>query len=125
MNGGTATIRAFGAANQYVESSITMPPGMTSAPPVVVAPYGMNPYNPYWMNPYEMDPYGSAYGFPYGTPYGASPSYGINISPYGITRYPISPYGATPYGAAPYAVNPYSTSINPYGNAMPMSPAGR
>jgi hypothetical protein len=120
MNGGTATIRAFGAANQYVESSITMPPGMTSAPPVVVAPYGMNPYNPYWMNPYEMDPYGSAYGFPYGTPYGASPSYGINISPYGITRYPISPYGATPY-----AVNPYAPSINPYGNAMPMNPAGR
>ncbi|HVA41613.1 MAG TPA: hypothetical protein VNF49_13165, partial [Candidatus Binataceae bacterium] len=134
MNGGTATIRAFGAGNQYVESSIATPPAVASAPPIVIAPYGMNPYSPYGMNPYAADPfgspYGSPYGVPYGTPYGANPSYGINISPYGITRYPISPYGASPYGAAPYGaspygVNPYAPPINPYGNAMPMGPAGR
>ncbi|HLJ44308.1 MAG TPA: hypothetical protein VKT12_08800 [Candidatus Binataceae bacterium] len=134
LNGGTATIRAFGAGNQYVESSIAMPPAVASAPPIVVAPYGMNPYSPFGMNPYPMDPYGSPYGSPfgtpYGTPYGSSPSYGINISPFGITRYPVSPYGASPYGAspygaAPYGVNPYAAPINPYGNARPMGPAGR
>jgi hypothetical protein len=129
MKGATATIRAFGAGNQYVESSIEMPPAVASAPPIVVAPYGMNPYSPFGMNPYPMDPYGSPYGSPYGTPYGtpygSSPSYGINISPFGITRYPVNPYGASPYGAAPYAVNPYAPPINPYGNARPMGPAGR
>lgn len=134
LNGGTATIRAFGAGNQYVESSIAMPPAVASAPPIVVAPYGMNPYSPFGMNPYPMDPYGSPYGSPFGTPYGnpygSSPSYGINISPFGITRYPVSPYGASPYGAspygaAPYGVNPYAAPINPYGNARPMGPAGR
>ena len=52
MNGGTATIRAFSAGNQYVESSIAMPPAVASAPPIVVAPYGMNPYSPFGMNPY-------------------------------------------------------------------------
>ena len=133
MNGATATIRAFSAGNQYVESSISMPPAVASAPPIVVAPYGMNPYSPFGMNPYPMDPYGSPYGspfgVPYGTPYGASPSYGINISPYGITRYPISPYGtspygAVPYGAAPFGVNPYAAPINPYSNARPISPSG-
>ena len=41
MSGGTATIRAFGAGNQYVESSIAMPPAVASAPPIVVAPYGI------------------------------------------------------------------------------------
>jgi hypothetical protein len=121
MNGGTATIRAFGVGNQYVESSIAMPPAVASAPPIVVAPYGVNPYNPLGMNPY-----GSPYGVPYGTPYGTSPSYGISISPYGITRYPINPYGASPYGAAPYGVNPYAPPINPYNtNIPPMGPAGR
>lgn len=130
MNGGTATIRAFSAGNQYVESSIAMPPAVASAPPIVVAPYGVNPYNPLGMNPYANDPYGSPYGspygVPYGTPYGTSPSYGINISPYGITRYPINPYGASPYGAAPYAVNPYAPPINPYNtNIPPMGPGGR
>lgn len=109
MSGGTATIRAFGAGNQYVESSIAMPAAAPSIPPIVAAPYGMNPY--------AIDPYGS--------PYGASPSYGYNISPYGITRYPIGPYGASPYGAAPYGVNPYAAPINPYGNVPPMGPAGR
>ena len=108
LSGGTATIRAFGAGNQYVESSIAMPPAVASAPPIVVAPYGMNPYSPFGMNPYPMDPYGSPYGSPfgtpYGTPYGSSPSYGINISPFGITRYPVSPYGASPYGASPTAL---------------------
>jgi hypothetical protein len=134
LSGGTATIRAFGAGNQYVESSIAMPPAVASAPPIVIAPYGMNPYSPFGMNPYPMDPYGSPYGSPfgapYGAPYGSSPSYGINISPFGITRYPVSPYGASPYGAspygaAPYGVNPYAAPINPYGNARPMGPAGR
>ncbi len=129
MNGGTATIRAFSAGNQYVESSISMPPAVASAPPIVVAPYGMNPYSPFGMNPYGMDPYGSPFGVPYGTPYGAAPSYGINISPYGITRYPISPYGASPYGAVPYGavpygVNPYAAPINPYTNARPINPSG-
>jgi hypothetical protein len=130
MNGGTATIRAFSAGNQYVESSIAMPPAVASAPPIVVAPYGVNPYSPLGMNPYGMDPYGSPYGspygVPYGTPYGTSPSYGINISPYGITRYPINPYGASPYGAAPYGANPYAPPINPYNtNIPPMGPGGR
>jgi hypothetical protein len=130
MNGGTATIRAFSGANQYVESSIAMPPAVASAPPIVVAPYGINPYSPYGMNPYPVDPYGSLYGSPYGSPYGipygSSPSYGINISPYGITRYPINPYGASPYGAAPYGVNPYAAPTNPYNTHIPpMGPAGR
>jgi hypothetical protein len=129
MNGGTATIRAFSAGNQYVEASISMPPAVASAPPIVVAPYGMNPYSPYGMNPFPMDPYGSPFGAPYGSPYGSSPSYGINISPYGITRYPISPYGASPYGVSPYGavpfgVNPYAAPINPYSNARPISPSG-
>jgi hypothetical protein len=129
MNGGTATIRAFSAGNQYIESSISMPPAVASAPPIVVAPYGMNPYSPFGMNPYPMDPYGSPFGVPYGAPYGAAPSYGINISPYGITRYPISPYGASPYGASPYGavpygVNPYAAPINPYTNARPINPSG-
>ncbi len=124
MNGGTATIRAFSEGNQYVETSIAMPPAVASAPPIVVAPYGMNPYSPYPMDPYG-GLYGSPYGVPYGTPYGASPSYGYNISPYGITRYPISPYGASPYGAVPFGVNPYVTPINPYRNALPMVPLGR
>jgi hypothetical protein len=118
LSGGTATIRAFSAGNQYVESSIAMPSaGVPSMPPMVVAPYGMSPYSPFGMNPYAMDPYGTVYG--------ASPSYGYNISPYGITRYPISRYGASPYGAAPSAVNPYAPPINPYGNVPPMGPAGR
>ena len=135
MSGGTATIRAFGRGNQYVESSITMPPALASAPPIVVAPYGASPYSPFGMNPYGMEPYGgvygSPYGMPYGTPFGASPSYGINIGPHGITTVPVSPYGAVPYGAvpygvAPYAVNPYAAPINPYGNtAHPMGPDGR
>jgi hypothetical protein len=139
MKGGTATIRAFSAGNQYVESSIQMPPAVASAPPIVVAPYGVSPYSPFGMNPYASDPfgspYGSPYGAPYGTPYGSSPSYGINISPFGITRYPVSPSGASPYGASPYGgspygavpfgVNPYAAPINPYGNARPMGPSGR
>ena len=135
MSGGTATIRAFGAGNQYVESSITMPPAVASAPPIVVAPYGASPYNPLGMSPYGMAPYGgvygSPYGMPYGTPFGASPSYGINIGPNGITTVPVSPYGAVPYGAvpygaAPYAVNPHAPPINPYGNTThPMGPDGR
>lgn len=117
LNGGTATIRVFSGGNQYVESSISMPAAAPAMPPIVVAPYGMNPYSPYGMNPYAVGPLG--------IPYGASPSYGYNISPYGITRYPISPYGASPYGAVPYGVNPYAAPINPYGNALPMGPAGR
>jgi hypothetical protein len=129
MNGGTATIRAFGAGNQYVESSIQMPPAVASAPPIVVAPYGMNPYGGFGTSPYAGDPFGNMYGTPFGSPYaspfGMAPSYGYNISPYGITRYPVSPYGASPYGAAPFGVNPYAAPINPYGNARPMGPAGR
>jgi hypothetical protein len=128
MNGGTATIRAFGSGNQYVESSIQTPPAVASSPPIVVAPYGMNPYGGYGMNPYAGDPFGNMYGTPFGSPYGSpfgAPSYGYNISPYGITRYPVSPYGSAPYGAAPFGVNPYAAPINPYGNARPMGPAGR
>jgi hypothetical protein len=121
QSGGTATIRAFGAGNQYVESSIAMPAAAPPMPPIMVAPYGMNPYV---MDPYGSF-YGSPYGVPYGTPYGATPSYGYNVSPYGITRYPISPYGASPSGAAPYGVNPYAPPINPYGSVPPMGPAGR
>jgi hypothetical protein len=121
QSGGTATIRAFGAGNQYVESSIAMPAAAPPMPPIMVAPYGMNPYV---MDPYGSF-YGSPYGVPYGTPYGATPSYGYNVSPYGITRYPISPYGAGPSGAAPYGVNPYAPPINPYGSVPPMGPAGR
>jgi hypothetical protein len=98
MSGGTATIRAFSSANQYVESSIAMP---AVAPPIAVAPYGMNPYGPFGMSPYAMAPFGT----PYGAPYTASP------------------YGAVPYGVNPYA--PYAPPINPYGNVLPMGPAGR
>jgi hypothetical protein len=128
MNGGTATIRAFGSGNQYVESSIQTPPAVASSPPIVVAPYGMNPYGGLGMSPYAGDPFGNMYGSPFGSPYGSpygAPSYGYNISPYGITRYPVSPYGSAPYGAAPFGVNPYAAPINPYGNARPMGPAGR
>jgi len=110
LSGGIATIRAFDTGNQYVESPIAMPAAAAapSMPPIMVAPYGMNPYSPFGINPY-----------------GASPSYGYNVSPYGITPYPISPYGASPYGAAPYGVNPYAPPINPYSNVPPMGPAGR
>lgn len=115
LNGGTATIRVFGGGNQYVESSISMPAAAPAIPPIVVAPYGMNPYSPFGMHPYPMSPFGT----PYGSPYGASP-YGYNISPYGITPYAVNPYGGSAYG-----VNPYAAPINPYGNARPMGPAGR
>ncbi len=118
MNGASATIRAFGAGNQYVESSIEIPPAVASSPPIVIAP--INPYAPFGMNPYEMNPYGGMYGSPYGSPYG------YNISPFGISRYPISPYGGTPYGAVPFGVNPYAAPINPYNTTVPpMGPAGR
>ena len=119
LSGGTATIRAFSTGNQYVETSIAMP----TAPPMVAAPYGMNPYGPFGINPYAMDPFGNSYGSPYGIPYGATPSYGYNVSPYGVTRYPINPYVASPYGAAP--INPYAAPINPYGGVPPTVPAGR
>ncbi len=118
LSGGTATIRVFGGGNQYVESSISMSAAAPAMPPIVVAPYGMNPYSPLGMNPYGMSPFGS----PYGSPYGASP-YGYNISPYGVTPYAVNPYGGSPYG---YGVNPYAAPINPYNtNIPPMGPAGR
>jgi len=118
MNGASATIRAFGAGNQYVESSIEIPPAVASAPPIVVAP--MNPYVPFGMNPYGMDPFGGMYGSPYGSPYG------YNVSPFGISRYPVNPYGASPYGGAPFGANPYAAPINPYNTRVPpMGPAGR
>jgi len=118
MNGASATIRAFGAGNQYVESSIEIPPAVASSPPIVIAP--INPYAPFGANPYEMNPYGGMYGSPYGSPYG------YNISPFGISRYPVNPYAASPYGGAPFGVNPYAAPINPYNTRVPpMGPAGR
>ena len=118
MNGVSATIRAFGAGNQYVESSIELPPAVASSPPIVVAP--INPYVPFGMNPYETSPFGGMYGSPYGSPYG------YNISPFGISRYPVNPYAASPYGGAPFGVNPYAAPINPYNTRVPpMGPAGR
>ena len=84
MSGGTATIRAFSSANQYVESSIATPMAAAPMSPMVAAPYGISPY--------ATEPFASTYG----VPYGASPSYGYNIGPYGVTRYPINPYGRAP-----------------------------
>jgi len=113
MNGGNATIRAFGAGNQYVESSIQMPSPMGSPPAVVVVP-GMNPVSPYGTNPYGMGPFGmNPFGMnPFGmSPFGTSP-YG---SPYGYSPYGASPYGMNPYGTTPYGSSP--PSANPWGNA--------
>jgi hypothetical protein len=99
MNGGAATIRAFGAGNRYVEASIQMP--STGAPPMVAVP---NPYyGPYGTSPYAMSP-----------PYSSGPSFNLHIGPGGVTPY-TNPYGTSPYGAYvnPYA-NPYGAS--PYGS---------
>lgn len=127
MNGGTATIRAFGAGNRYVESSIQMPG--TTAPPMVASPYAPY-YSPYGANPYAANPYGS-YG---------SPSFNINIGPGGISPFGMSPYGTSPYGgvygspygmnpyASPYGVSPYAAppTAHPWGNApAPPGAAGR
>lgn len=104
MNGGTATIRAFGAGNRYVESSIQMPG--TTMPPMVASPY----YSPYGASPYGMNPYGS---------YGSSPSFNINIGPGATTPYGMYPYGTSPYGSlygSPYGMNPYASpyGVSPY-----------
>jgi hypothetical protein len=98
MNGGTATIRAFGAGNRYVETSIQMP-SMT-APPMVAEPSPY--YSPYEASPYAMSP-----------PYSSGPSFNINIGPGGVTPY-ASPYVTSPYGAY---VNPYASPYgSPYGS---------
>jgi hypothetical protein len=113
MNGVSATIRAFAAGNQYVESSIQMPPPTQSAPPAVVvvpgmSPYGMNPYGggPFGINPFGIfgsNPYGAS---PYGSPYG--------YNPYGASPYGMNPYG-TPYGSSPPAANPWGNASRPPG----------
>lgn len=96
LNGGSATIRAFGVGNRYVETSIQIPSG--AAPPMIAVP---NPYYaPYGASPYAMRP-----------SYGSGPSFDIHIGPGGVTPY-TSPYGTSPYGAYPYGVNPYAS---PYG----------
>src|SRR5581483_11851926 len=119
MNGGTATIRAFGAGNRYVESSIGMPG--VAAPPMVASPYAPY-YSPYGANPYSsapslninIGPGVSPYGM---NPYGVSPYGGLYGSPYGMNPY-ASPYGVSPYGAPPAA--------HPWGNApAPPSASGR
>jgi hypothetical protein len=114
MNGGSATIRAFAAGNQYVESSIQMPPPSGSPPAVVVVP-GMNPMSPYGMNPYGLGPFGmNPFGInPYGSPYGYNP-YG---SPYGSSPYGMSPFGTTPYGSSPPSANPWGNASRPPGAA--------
>ncbi len=111
MNGGTATIRAFGAGSRYVETSIQMP--AATAPPMVASPY----YSPYGASPYAMSPYGS---------YGSSPSFSINIGPGAISPYGMSPFGMSPYGGispyggmygSPYGMSPYASpyGVSPYG----------
>lgn len=116
MNGGTATIRAFGAGNRYVESSIQIP--STGTPPVVAVP---NPYyNPYGASPYAMR-----------RPYSSGPSFNIHIGPGGVTPYTTSPYGsyvnpyASPYGATPYGSYASPPPAHPWGNApRPPSASG-
>jgi hypothetical protein len=77
MFGKEASIRAYGAGSNYVESSIDLSSAngtvFGSNPPVGVYSYPVNPYarNPYG---YPVNPYGAP---PYGSPgYGAPPPYG-------------------------------------------------
>ena len=74
MFGKEATIRAYGAGNNFVESSIDLSVAngavYGSNPPVGVYSYPVNPYarNPYG---YPVTPYGAP---PYGYPNGAYPN---------------------------------------------------
>jgi len=117
MRGRAATIRVYGAGDQYVENSIQMP-GIVIPGPAAIPGYGANPYG-----------------------YGVNP-YGYNVNPYG---YGVGPYGARPYGPNPYGrpINPYGNANpgyngynypngnavpgygNPYGNPYPNNPPPR
>jgi hypothetical protein len=123
MNGGAATIRAYGMGSDFVEASIdTSDFGMsdntmtnsgvtefdssttttTNYPPAYpVAPYyGASPYRP---NPY-------AYGYP--NPYAPNP-YPATVTPYGAV---VTPYGAP---VNPYAPQPYPYGYSPYAAPAP------
>lgn len=84
--GKEASIRAYGAGSNYVESSIdTSDNGMTDGGMTVMRGPGMYPPNPY------------AYGYPYrspANPYGAPPPYGGYgyPPPYGYRRAPVPWY---------------------------------
>ena len=84
MVGSSATIRAYGVGENFVESSLDL--GNASTPLYGTVPYAVNPYaygaNPYayGASPYAYgtNPYGNPYVAPYGynNPYGYRPPYG-------------------------------------------------
>ena len=95
MFGSEASIRAYGAGSNFVESSIDLSTAngavYGSNPPVYAVP--VNPYavNPYAVNPYARNPYG----------------------------YPMNPYAAANpcppgYGAYPNGCQPLPTSSRPW-----------
>jgi hypothetical protein len=93
MFGTAPTIRAYGAGNNFVESSIDLSTAngavFGSNPPVGVYSYPVSPYpvNPYARNPYgyPASPYGSP---PYGSPGYGAPGYGYPNSGYPYNGYP-------------------------------------
>jgi len=117
MRGREATIRVYGAGDQYVESSIQIP-GTIIPGPAAIPGYGANPYG-YGVNPYgySVNPYGYG-GNPYGygaNPYGANP-YGRPINPYGNANPGYNGYNYPNGNAVPGYGNPYG---NPYPNNPP------
>ncbi len=89
---GDATIRAYGAGNDFIEASIDMTNN------------GMTVYN----GPPAYPPY-PAYPPPYGNPY----------NPYGYPGNPLNPYGAANPYAQPY---PYGYPPPAYGTPPPSRP---
>jgi len=118
MRGREATIRVYGAGDQYVENSIQMPVAVIPGPAAIPG-YGANPYG-YGVNPYGygVNPYGYG-GNPYS--YGANP-YGANPS-----GRPINPYGNANPGYNGYNMNGNAVPGygNPYGNPYPNNPPPR
>jgi hypothetical protein len=88
MFGKEASIRAYGAGSNYVESSVDL----STANGAV---YGSNP--PAAIYPYPVYPY-------------ARNPYGYPVSPYGAPPYGSPAYGAAPYG---YPNNGYSNGYPP------------
>ncbi len=122
--GNAATIRAYGGANRFVESSVNLSAGglsgYASSPPVGIYSYGGMATNPF---AYGVTPYGYGampYSYPYS--YGASP-YGFGASPfgYGMGGYGMGGYGGYmgPGGGYGYGMaRPYG-----YGSTAPMGPS--
>ncbi len=108
MRGRQATIRVYGAGDQYVENSIQMPVAVIPGPAAIPG-YGANPYG------YGVNPYG----------YGVNP-YGYGANPYGTNPYgrPINPYGNANPGYNGYNMNGNTVPGygNPYGNPYPNNP---